>query len=164
MILPGSRRWSGSNPAPVQSAGNPGNVNSADARCKPPGTTTTTATTNIADACNDNPSNKNTGVCYKHPAITNNNADFHYENLANNDGADVRYEYARENGEEDLRWKLETERRNARRRLQAMKGEVERVVGQYRARTERAEAAAASAEKRATVKALQYLRSKHPPS
>lgn len=66
--------------------------------------------------------------------------------------------------EESLRWKLETERRDTRRRLEAMKGEVERVVGQFRTRAVRAEAAAASAEKRAAVKALRYLRSKRPPS
>lgn len=63
-------------------------------------------------------------------------------------------------GEERLRWKLETERRDTRRRLEAMKGEVERVVGQFRSRAERAEAAAASAEKKATINALRYLRSK----
>ncbi|CAM9613490.1 unnamed protein product, partial [Pylaiella littoralis] len=66
--------------------------------------------------------------------------------------------------EESLRWKLETERRDTRRRLEAMKGEVERVVGQFQMRAERAEATAASAEKRAAVKALRYLRSKRSPS
>lgn len=66
--------------------------------------------------------------------------------------------------EESLRWKLETERRDTRRRLEAMAVEVERVVGQFRTRAERAEAAAASAEKRAAVKALRYLRSKRSPS
>lgn len=67
---------------------------------------------------------------------------------------------SRSYGEEHLRWKLETERRDTRRRLDAMKGEVERVVGQFRERAERAEAAAVSAETRATIKALRYLRSK----
>ncbi|CAN0174293.1 unnamed protein product, partial [Scytosiphon promiscuus] len=62
--------------------------------------------------------------------------------------------------EESLRWRLEMERKETRRRLEAMKSEVERVVGQFRTRTERAEAAAASAERRAAVKALRYLRSK----
>ncbi|CAB1107054.1 unnamed protein product [Ectocarpus sp. CCAP 1310/34] len=66
--------------------------------------------------------------------------------------------------EQSSRWRLETERRDTRRRLEAMKGEVERVVGQFRARAERAEAAAASAEQRAKVKALRYLRSKRSPS
>ncbi|CAM9868507.1 unnamed protein product [Ectocarpus sp. 6 AP-2014] len=65
--------------------------------------------------------------------------------------------------EQASRWRLETERRDTRRRLEAMKGEVERVVGQFRARAERAEAAAASAEQRAKVKALRYLRSKRSP-
>lgn len=66
--------------------------------------------------------------------------------------------------EQTSRWRLETERRDTRRRLEAMKAEVERVVGQFRARAERAEAAAASAEQRAKVKALRYLRSKRSPS
>ena len=71
---------------------------------------------------------------------------------------------SRHREESSLRWKLENERRDSRRRLEAMKGEVERVVGQFRARAERAEAAAASAEKRAAIKALRYLRSKRSPS
>ena len=103
-------------------------------------------------ACNSNPppaksraGNPSADICYEKPSTITNNS------------TAVWYEYT---GEEDLRWKLETERRNVRERLEAMKGEVERVVGQFRARAERAEAAAASAEKRATVKALQYLRSK----
>lgn len=69
---------------------------------------------------------------------------------------------SRRYNEERLLWKLETERRDTRRRLEAMKGEVERVVEQFRARAERAEAAALSAEKRAKIKALRYLRSKKP--
>eukprot|EP00752_Nemacystus_decipiens_P017732 g15900.t1 len=76
--------------------------------------------------------------------------------------ADSLPESSRRSCEERLRWKLETERRDTRKRLEAMKGEVERVLGQFRSRTERAEAAAASAEKRATLKALRYLRSKQP--
>ena len=156
LLIPVSRPASGSNPAPVKRAGNPGNVNTGGIHRRHP------YAHNISDVCNESPGNINTGVSYKHPHNKNNintNAEFHCENLDNN-RTDVRYEEEEEEEEEDLRWKLEAERRNARERLEAMKGELERIVGQFRARAERAEAAAASAEKRAAVKAFQYLRSK----
>lgn len=58
---------------------------------------------------------------------------------------------------DDIHWRLETERRDMRRSLEVMKGEVARVVGQFRERAERAEARAASADELARVNALRYL-------
>lgn len=58
---------------------------------------------------------------------------------------------------EDVRWRMETERRAMRLKLEAMKGQVERVVGQCKGRVERAEAWALSAEDRAMTKAARYL-------
>lgn len=64
------------------------------------------------------------------------------------------------NSEKVLRCKLLTERRDTRKKLEAMKEEVERVVTQCRERAEKAEELAAFAEQRARAKALRYLGSK----
>lgn len=155
LLSPGS--WQGRNSNPVaESAGSAGNH--ADVYHENPD--------HHSGVLYKNRGNSNTGVYPKNPD-TSSHADVYHQNLGKNSadifcknspnsGTDIYHQHDRR----DLRWQLETERRHTRKVLEAMKGEVERVVGQFRARAERAEAAAASAERRATVKALQYLRSK----
>ena len=156
LLSTGSRQ--GRKPIPVAESGAGNAASNADVFCE-------NRDSDGGVPCN-NLDNRNTDVYPKNTDITN-NTDYHqnpdkthtaiYSKSPTNNNADDIYCDDDKGG---LRRKLETERRHSQKVLETMKSEVERVVGQFRARAERAEAAAASAERRATAKALQYLRSK----